>query len=119
MSETPKKSVRVQKVEKELREIISQTLPELLYLGSGVLVTVIRVEAANDLRTARVFVSVFPDDAATDVMDELEEVRVDVQARISKKLRMKYLPKIKWVNDHSVDHLVRVSEIIKKDKPSN
>lgn len=110
------KSVRVQKVEKELREIISGVLPEFLYLDSGVLVSVIRVEAASDLRTAKVFVSVFPDDSAEEVMEELEAIRVDVQHQVSKKVRMKYLPKLKWINDHTVDQLVKVSQILKDSK---
>ncbi len=112
------KSVRVQKVEKELREIISGVLPEWLYFDSGTLVSVIRVEVSSDLRTAKVFVSVFPDEAAEEVMEELEVVRVDVQNQVSKKIRMKYLPKLKWINDHSVDQLVKVSQILKESKPS-
>lgn len=115
MNTTPK-SVRVQKVEKELREIIGQVLPEMLYFDSGVLISVIRVEAASDLRTARVFVSVFPDDAVDEVMEELDAIRVDVQNQISRKIRMKYLPKIKWMNDHSVSQLVHVSKILNESK---
>lgn len=114
---TTSKSVRVQKVEKELREIISGVLPELLYLDGGILVSVIRVEAASDLRSAKVFVSVFPDESAEEVLEELEFVRADVQKQISKKLRMKYLPKLQWMNDHSVEQLVKVSQILKESKP--
>lgn len=113
---TTSKSVRVQKVEKELREIISEVLPSMLYFNSNVLVSIIRVEAASDLRSARVFVSIFPDDAADEIMEELEHVRIDVQNEVSKKIRMKYLPKLKWINDHSVDQLVKVSQILKESK---
>lgn len=113
------KSVRVQKVEKELREIISQTLPECIYLEDNVLLTVVRVQAASDLRTAKVFISVFPDEAAPDVMHELEEVRVDIQSQVSKKIRMKYLPKLTWMLDKTLDQMVKMHETIKESKKND
>lgn len=110
------KTTRVQKVEKELRHIIGEALNELMFVESGVMVTVVEVDAAGDLRSAKVFVSVFPDDRQDEVFEELENIRVDIQSRISKKIRMKFLPKLIWKKDKSVAEIDRLGKILNESK---
>jgi ribosome-binding factor A len=116
MSGSAQKPLRVQKVEKELHQCIGQALTELLFIDQGVLVTVVEVDVAADMRSARVFVSVFPDHFQEEVFYELEAIRVDVQKLISKKIRMKFLPKLSWHKDKSVNEIDRIGKILADSK---
>lgn len=116
MSDPTQKPLRVQKVEKELHQCIGQALTELLFIDQGVLVTVVEVDVAGDMRSARVFVSVFPDQFQEEVFYELDAIRVDVQKLISKKIRMKFLPKLSWHKDKSVKEIDRIGKILADSK---
>ena len=112
------KSRRVSRVEKTLREIIGQHLSANLQLFEGALVSVVRVAASPDLRSAQVFVSVYGGDEFSEdlVFDVLDEQRVVIQHKIAKELPMKFCPKLKFVLDGSIDKLVHVSEVLNADK---
>jgi len=112
------KSRRVSRVEKTLREIIGQHLSANLQLFEGALVSVVRVAASPDLRSAQVFVSVYGGDEFSEdlVFDVLDEQRVMIQHKIAKELPMKFCPKLKFILDGSIDKLVHVSEVLNADK---
>ena len=112
MSSPSQKPTRIQKVEKELHQCIGQALTEILFIDQGVMVTVVEVDAAQDLRSAKVFVSVFPDQYQEEVFHELDAIRVDIQKLISKKVRMKFLPKLSWHKDKSVNEIDRIGKIL-------
>lgn len=116
MSAVSIKPLRVQKVEKELHQCIGQALTEFLFIDQGVLVSVVEVDVASDMRSARVFVSVFPDDFKDEVFHELDAIRVDIQKEISKKIRMKFLPKLSWHKDKSVDEIDRIGKILSESQ---
>lgn len=109
------KPLRVQKVEKELHQCIGKALSEFLFLDQNILVTVVEVDVAGDMRSARVFVSVFPDHYQDEVFHELEVVRVDIQKEISKRIRMKFLPKLSWHKDKSVHEIDRIGKILNEE----
>ncbi len=113
------KPLRVQKVEKELHQCIGQALTEFLFIDQGVLVSVVQVDVAGDMRSARVFISVLPGDAEDEVFSELDAIRVDIQKQISKKIRMKFLPKLSWHKDKSVAEIDRIGKIFAESKRSD
>lgn len=116
MNSTSKKPLRIQKVEKELHQCIGQAISEFLFIDQGTLVTTVEVDVAADLRSAKVFVSVFPDQRFDEVLHELNVIRGDVQKLISKKVRMKFMPKISWHKDKSVDEIDRIGKILAESK---
>ncbi len=116
MNTISKKPLRIQKVEKELHQCIGQAVSEILFIEQGTLVTVVEVDVAADLRSAKVFISVFPDDRFVEVLEELNAIRADVQKLISKKIRMKFLPKLSWHKDKSVDEIDRIGKILAESK---
>lgn len=113
------KSRRVSRVEKTLREIIGGQLMSMNSLFEGILVTVVRVHCAPDLRNAQVFISLFNTEGEEDkdfVFDVLEEQRALIQHKIGKELPMKFCPKLRFILDGSIDKLVHVSELINESK---
>lgn len=109
------KSRRVSRVEKTLKEILGQYFIGLTSYFDGALVTVVRVSASADLKHADVFVSVYNGDFE-DVLDVLDEKRGQMQHKISKELPMKFCPKLKFVQDGSIEQLVHVSEVLNQER---
>ncbi len=113
------KARRLSRIEKTLREIVGQKLLSMNSLFNGVMVTLVRVRCARDLRSAELFISLFnteDDDAVEDVFDVLEEKRALLQHQVAKELPMKFCPKLTFTLDGSIDKLVHFSTVLNETK---
>ena len=102
----------MRRVNESVRQVLSETLPELKDPRIG-FVTVTGVETSTDLRHARVFVSVFGSakkEQAT--LDGLAAAHGVLQARIGRELRMKRTPQLTFEYDRTVEEGVRMSKLI-------
>ena len=76
-------------------------------------VTVTRVQTSPDLHTARVFISLFGDDFATQrSMAALQRHRKQIQAHVAKTVVMKFTPRLEFIQDISIEKGSRVLEIL-------
>lgn len=78
-------------------------------------VTVMGVEVTPDLREAKVSVSVMgskKEKKAT--LIALEHAKGFMQFRINDVIRLKFTPKLSFKLDESLDHSIRINEVIKK-----
>jgi ribosome-binding factor A len=105
-------SERMRRVNESVRQVLSETLPELKDPRIG-FVTVTGVETSTDLRHARVFVSVFGSDKKQQAtLDGLAAAHGVLQARIGRELRMKRTPQLTFEYDRTVEEGVRMSKLI-------
>lgn len=110
-------SRRVQRVERELREIIST------YLLSGFkypligIITLTRVEVSADLRSAKVFLSMMANEEEKQTnLKNLQDCAKDCQQVIHQKLPMKYCPKIFFILDKGFDNAQIVEQRLREIK---
>ena len=102
----------MRRVNESLRQVLSEALLELKDPRIG-FITVTGIDASTDLRTARVFVSVLGNDKKRlKSMAGLEAAHGVLQARISRELRLKRTPQLRFEYDPSVEHSVRMSRLI-------
>jgi ribosome-binding factor A len=123
---------RMQKIDRELREIVALYITqEMRGLLPG-LVTVGRVVCSRDLRQAKVYVSVFTGhgeegmseaqvaaqakENREQVLDVLDEATSEIQHYINRQVRMKYVPKLEFYLDETVDEIFRVQAALEKIK---
>jgi ribosome-binding factor A len=105
-------SDRMRRVNESVRQVLSETLPELKDPRIG-FVTVTGIETSNDLRHARVFVSVFGSEKKRQAtLDGLAAAHGVLQARIGRELRMKRTPQLTFEYDRTVEEGVRMSKLI-------
>jgi ribosome-binding factor A len=105
-------SDRMRRVNESVRQVLSETLPELKDPRIG-FVTVTGVETSTDLRHARVFVSVFGSRTKQQAtLDGLAAAHGVLQARIGRELRMKRTPQLTFEYDRTVEEGVRMSKLI-------
>ena len=80
-------------------------------------VTLTKVEVSNDLRHAKVFVSIMGGQAERESsLEGLRSALGYIKMRLGKNLRMKVLPDIRFVLDTSLDRVRRIEELIRETR---
>ena len=108
------KRYRMQRVNEALREVLGTVI------GRGVkdprvgFVTITGVEATNDLRQAKVFVSIMGDaDQRAESLQGLRSAEGFLQGVINDELHLKRTPALEFVYDESVDRGLRIDELLR------
>ena len=103
---------RMRRVDESLREGVAATVTELADPRLG-FVTVTGVETSSDLRSARVYVSVFGDETERDAtLDALRSSHGVIQSRIASETRMKRTPTLTFHYDDTIEKGVRISHLL-------
>jgi ribosome-binding factor A len=110
-----RRTERVQSlIRHELGEILQQELKDPRIHG---LVSITAVEVTPDLRTARVFVSVFGDTPDAEALQALEAAKPFLRRELGQRLDLRYLPQLDLHLDHSLAYADRVSRILRDLPP--
>ena len=79
------------------------------------LVTVIEVRMSSDLKSARAYVIPLGGKETEKTVNTLTEFSHLVRKALSKKLDIKFLPKLHFVGDDSFDYAERIEKLIKEN----
>jgi ribosome-binding factor A len=104
-------SNRLEKVNSLLAREISNLLARDFDFH-GALVTVTRVEATANLIEAKAYVSVLPEDKTAPALKALNHNVFDLQQKINKKLNMRPIPKIKFVQDRQIASAANIEALL-------
>ncbi|HIC11184.1 MAG TPA: 30S ribosome-binding factor RbfA [Candidatus Pelagibacter sp.] len=77
-------------------------------------ITVTEVRMSRDLKTAKAFVLPLGGKNAQEVIDKLKEFSFVVRKVLSKKITIKFLPKLLFVKDESFDYAEKIENLIKQ-----
>ncbi len=104
-------------------ELVKQNLGELfirneakLPLKNSKLITVTEVRMTPDLKSARVYVIPLGGVDIKETVKILTEYSHLVRRALSKRLDIKFLPKLTFVEDNSFEYAEKIEKIIKKNK---
>ena len=78
------------------------------------LITVSEVRMSPDLKSARAFVIPLGGKDSKKIVDLLKEFSHIVRKILSKKIEMKYLPKVSFVEDKSFEYAEKIEKLIKQ-----
>ncbi len=78
------------------------------------LITVTEVRMSPDLKSARAFVIPLGGKDSKKTVDLLKEFSHIVRKILSKKIEMKYLPKVSFVEDKSFEYAEKIEKLIKQ-----
>ena len=102
-------------------EMIKQALGNIFMKGEAKLpnietsnITVTEVRMSPDLKTAKAFVLPLGGKNANEIIDILKEFSFIVRKTLSKKISMKFLPKLLFIKDESFDYAEKIENLIKK-----
>ena len=79
-------------------------------------ITVTEVKMSSDLRSARAYVIPLGGKETKKTVNILTEFSYLVRKALSKKLDIKFLPKLYFVEDKSFDYAERIEKLIKQNK---
>jgi len=108
-------SRRQQQINSFLQKKISEIISAGNFFGINGLVTVSHVETTPDLREAKVWISVFNQDA-DEVLKILKEEIYDIQGQLYRESTMRIMPKVRFVPDHSGEYSDEIGKIIRNLK---
>ena len=111
---------RMRRVNEAVREVLSARIAEGLKDPRIGFVTVTAVETSPDLRHARVYVSVLGEDEEREQsLEGLASSHGVLQGQIARELRMKRTPTLEFLYDASVDHSMRIGELLEREDPDS
>ena len=77
-------------------------------------ITVTEVRMSQDLKIAKVFVLPLGGKNSQEIVEKLKEFSFVTRKVLSKKIIMKYLPKLLFVKDESFDYAEKIENLIKQ-----
>ena len=77
-------------------------------------ITVTEVRMSSDLKTAKIFVMPLGGKNSDETVEKLKIASFMIRKVLSKKIIMKYLPKLFFVKDNSFDYAEKIENLIKQ-----
>ncbi|MEX0749612.1 MAG: 30S ribosome-binding factor RbfA, partial [Dehalococcoidia bacterium] len=79
------------------------------------LVTITDVDVSPDLRRADTYVSVLgSDEERASTMEALEHARPFIKRELSRRLKLRYTPDVRFVSDKSIERAQAVTDILRR-----
>lgn len=103
-----------------LNEIIKVELGKIILkeidFPVGILVTITRVDTSSELSNAKVYISIFPENQASKIMNMLLSQIYYLQKEINYKLQMRPVPRLIFCQEKETISAGRVDELLEKVK---
>jgi ribosome-binding factor A len=105
---------RVERLNSLLKEVISEVvMKDVRNPHVAHLITITNVEISNDIKYAKVFISVIGSDKEKqESLDALQSAAGFIAVHASKKVRLRYFPELTFRLDNSVDKHLKIDEIL-------
>ena len=75
-------------------------------------VSITHVETTEDLRSARIFVSVFDEAAETEAIEVLRNASGLIRNELLHRLRIRRVPELKFFPDRNIAHSIHISQVL-------
>ena len=102
-------------IKQNLGEIFIRNEAKIPFVNTKV-ITVTEVKMTPDLKTARAYVIPLGGEDMKETVSILTEYSHLVRRALSKKLDIKFLPKLAFVEDNSFEYAEKIERLIKKKK---
>ncbi|MDQ2992041.1 MAG: 30S ribosome-binding factor RbfA [Candidatus Eremiobacteraeota bacterium] len=110
------KQQRLAKIDHEMQRILGTLLSTELRDPRLGFATVTRVEVTDDLKHAKVFVSVIGDrHAARQTMDALEHASGFLRGELGHRIDLRYTPELTFVEDRSAERAIELARTMRED----
>jgi ribosome-binding factor A len=97
---------------KELSDIIQFKIKDPRIHG---IISVTDVELSHDYKYAKAYISIFgADEDKQDIMDAIEDSTSFIRSEISRRIRMRFTPELKFMLDESLEKGRRLTDLIDK-----
>lgn len=107
-------NVRLEKINSEILRELSAIIRDLKDPRIVGMISVLSVDTAKDLKTAKVYISIFGDkDKKQETFDALVHSSGFIRKELSESLRdLKSVPQIKFILDNSIEYYQKINTIL-------
>lgn len=104
---------RPESVGREIREVLSDLVQNRLKDPGLGFVTITDVKVSQDIRYAKVFVSVMGDEAArASSLEALERANAFLRRELSQAIRLRFTPELSFAYDGSIERGARINRLL-------
>lgn len=107
---------RIHQVNQLIKEEIGRIILKKGDFPENVLVTITRVETTRNLIDSRVYVSVLPENQSPAILKILNRRIFDIQQLLNKRLRMRPIPKIIFVEEKQTVEAGKIEQLLQEIK---
>lgn len=105
-------SSRIGRINEEIMRQLSTDIRSLKDPRVQGMITITAVDTASDLRTAKVYVSVYDKSHSKEVLKGLKSAGGFLRRQLGASLQLRYTPELVFEEDHSIEHGTRIFEIL-------
>jgi ribosome-binding factor A len=105
---------RSQRVSDLLRQEIANIIMYRLKDPRVGFLTVTDVDVTDDIKLARVYVSILKEDEKKATLEVLNSAKSFIRSELSKRLRMKFIPSIEFRLDTSIEYGNKIEKLLKE-----
>lgn len=114
-------SNRINRINDEIQRELSAQLrtlkdPRVSQVG---MVSITRVDTTNDLRYAKIYVSVLDKAQEKDVLKGLKSASGFLRRELGQALQLRYTPELQFIGDDSIQHGARILELLRREEERN
>ncbi len=107
---------RIDKINEEVRREMASVIRELKDSRIPMMTSVVAVNVSNDLRYAKVYVSVMGDEETKNkALQGLKSAAGFVRREIGKRIDLRYTPEPVFELDRSIEHGAYINELLRGD----
>ena len=108
-----KGSIKNNRINMEVQRELGTLIRELKDPRIAVMTTVVAVEVATDLKTAKIFISVLGDEKAKeDTMAGLKSAKGFIRKELAHTINLRNTPDLEFVYDDSIEYGMKLSHMI-------
>jgi len=107
---------RSQRVSDLLREEVADIIMKKVKDPRLGFVTVTGVDITDDLKMAKVYISILKEEDRETTLDILNSARSFIRSEVAKRVRMKSIPSIEFRIDESIEYGSRIEELLREIK---
>ena len=98
-------------IQKDISEILQQVTKD--WFGN-VMLTVTVVRISRDLSSSKIYISVFPSNKGSEVLDILNQNSSKIRFELGNRIRhqLKKVPEIRFFIDDSLDYIDRINHLL-------
>lgn len=107
-------NIRYDRINEEVKKAISEIIREMKDPRISPMTTIMSAEVTNDLRQAKVRVSVYDQDDAVraESVAALNRAAGFIRHALGTKIELRALPQLKFILDNSIEYSVHIAKIL-------
>lgn len=107
---------RIEQVNDLIRQELGDILQRDVDMPAEALVTITRVETSSDLHYADIYISVMPEGDEAPTLEVFEKQIGEIQRTLNRHLRMRPVPRIKFVIDRDEKKRERIERLLSRER---